>query len=233
MHPKLKLIVVGDDLYSKQPFIEEVKSQKMSYILVAKESDHQTLYENIDLLNQIGEVHEKEIIDENNNVHSYRWVNGVKLNKTKNPIKVNYFEYQEFDSEKDKITFSCSWVTDIVIDPDNIIKLVKGGRSRWKIENETFNILKNNGYHIEHNYGHGKENLSMNFFILNLIAFYIHQILRLTNKLYNEVRAQFSSWLEFWSRLRSLINTFVFESWDILLDLIRAPENYKLIPTNK
>jgi hypothetical protein len=34
-------------------------------------------------------------------------------------------------------------------------------------DNETFNTLKNQGYHIEHNYGHGEKNLSMMFFMLN------------------------------------------------------------------
>ena len=36
-------------------------------------------------------------------------------------------------------------------------------RARWKIENETFNTLKNQGYHFEHNYGHGEQHLSVVF----------------------------------------------------------------------
>ena len=36
---------------------------------------------------------------------------------------------------------------------------MRGGRARWKIENETFNTLKNQGYHFEHNYGHGKKSV--------------------------------------------------------------------------
>jgi hypothetical protein len=72
-------------------------------------------------------------------------------------------------------------VTDIIVDEHNVRELVKGGRARWKIENETFNTLKNQGYHIEHNYGHGQRHLSMNFFVLNLLAFYMHQIFELTD----------------------------------------------------
>jgi len=78
---------------------------------------------------------------------------------------------------------SNSWVTDIPVSEENIRELVRGGRCRWKIENETFNTLKNQGYHIEHNFGHGKKNLSMNFFLLNLLAFFTHQILELTDLL--------------------------------------------------
>ena len=37
---------------------------------------------------------------------------------------------------------------------------MRAGRSRWKVENETFNTLKNLGYNLEHNYGHGKQHLA-------------------------------------------------------------------------
>jgi len=65
---------------------------------------------------------------------------------------------------------------------------VRGGRCRWKIENEVFNTLKNQGYHIEHNYGHGTKNLSMNFFLFNLLAFFMHQIFELSDGLYQQLQ---------------------------------------------
>jgi hypothetical protein len=43
--------------------------------------------------------------------------------------------------------------------------MTKAGRCRWKIENECFNTLKNQGYHLEHNYGHGQKNLSYNMYL--------------------------------------------------------------------
>jgi len=45
----------------------------------------------------------------------------------------------------------------------NAYQIMRGGRARWKIENETFNTLKNQGYNFEHNYGLGKKNLSVVF----------------------------------------------------------------------
>ena len=51
-----------------------------------------------------------------------------------------------------------------------------GGRSRWKVENETFNTLKNQGYNFEYNYVHGNNNLSTILSILMLLAFMIYQI---------------------------------------------------------
>ena len=50
--------------------------------------------------------------------------------------------------------------------------LMWGGRARWKIENETFNTLKNQGYHFEHNYGHGYQHLSVVLAMLMLLAFW-------------------------------------------------------------
>ena len=138
----------------------------------------------------------------------------------------NFFEYELFNPKADRVTYRNNWVTDIAVSPDNIEKLVRGGRARWSIENEGFNTLKNNGYHIEHNFGHGKKFLSMNFFVFNLLAFYMHQIFRLSDEAYNEARSTVSSLAGFWHKLKGLVDTHIFDSWYMLLDLIRG---YKLV----
>jgi hypothetical protein len=102
--------------------------------------------------------------NQKNRIHIYEWIHEVPLNDNKETVTVNYFEY--WIKENGKITYHNSWVTGLPIEGSNIKELVKIGRCRWKIENETFNTLKNQGYHIEHNYGHGKNHLSFNFFLL-------------------------------------------------------------------
>ena len=62
-----------------------------------------------------------------------------------------------------------------MLTPDNVDVIMRGGRARWKIENETFNTLKNQGYHLEHNYGHGEQNLSVVFAMLMMLAFLVDQ----------------------------------------------------------
>ena len=114
-------------------------------------------------------------------------------------------------------------MTDITIDEHNVVDLVKGGRARWKIENETFNTLKNQGYHIEHNYGHGRQNLSMNFFLLNLLAFFIHEIFQLTDLLYQACRRKTSARKEFFAFLRHMFQILFFRSWQHMLECIHAP----------
>jgi hypothetical protein len=102
-------------------------------------------------------------------------------------------------------------------------QLVKAGRARWKIENETFNTLKNQGYHIEHNFGHGQQYLSNNFFVLNLLAFFIHQILELCDRGYQYCRSKFSSRKEYWSNLRAAIRLMLFRNFEHLLHILADP----------
>ena len=220
-HPKLKIIVGGDDLFSNQPFINELKAAGMSFILVAKPSSHKILFEWFTELKQLDGASHLQFTDLKGRQHFYEWVNEIPLNGTKNADQVNFFHYQLID--KGKITYRNSWVTDIVIDENNVAQLVKGGRARWKVENEGFNTLKNQGYHIEHNFGHGHQNLSMTFFILNLLAFFVHQILELTDLHYQKCRAKFSARKEFWNQLRCTIRILLFKTWEELLTFIICP----------
>lgn len=105
----------------------------------------------------------------------------------------------------------------------NIKELVKCGRARWKIENETFNTLKNQGYQLEHNYGHGKQHLSYNFFLMTLLAFSMHQIFNLSCRHYQYCRSQFSAQDEFWNNLRYVIRYFIFNQWEALSDYVAEP----------
>ena len=222
-HPKLKIIITGDGLYSKQPFIDTLKQGNMSFILVAKPSDHKILFEWFAEQKQLGTTRCLEFTDIKKRKHRYEWINNIPLNGTKDADNVNYFEYSLI--VKKKTTYHNSWVTDIEINENNVVELVKGGRARWKIENETFNTLKNQGYHIEHNFGHGEQNLSLTFFMLNLLAFYTHQILELTDHLYQECRAEFTSRKEYWNQLRCTFRFMLFSSWEHMLSrIIDSPE---------
>ncbi|MDQ7050512.1 MAG: hypothetical protein Q9M92_13680 [Enterobacterales bacterium] len=124
-----------------------------------------------------------EIEDQKGRLHQYRWKNDVPLNGKVDALGVNYIEYSLIN-EKGKRTFYNTWVTDLEVTQSNIVALAQAGRCRWKIENECFNTLKNQGYYIEHNYGHGKKHLSFNMYLLTLLAFEFHQIFELTDGVY-------------------------------------------------
>lgn len=224
-HPKLDLIIGGDDIYSRQPMIKDVLDHSWHYLFVAKPDSHVVMMRHIE--NQT--MNEKQFVDKKGKIHLYEWINNVPLNGNKESMPVNYFRYTQFSKDKDgneRKTYKNSWVTDIKVEKDNVGILVKTGRCRWKIENECFNTLKNQGYYIEHNYGHGKKNLCFNFLLLTLIAFTFHQILELTDKLYQACRKKFGSKWHMWETLRAYIKILIFDSWEHLLGFALEPLKY-------
>jgi hypothetical protein len=223
-HFKLKIILVGDSLYSKQPFMEELTEEGVKYVLVVKEDDHKLLMEWVNEQRQLKEVSRLEVKDNKGRLHIYEWINEVPLNGNKKTLWVNYFEYWLVDGGK--VTYHNSWVTDFAVSEGNVAELVRIGRCRWKIENETFNTLKNQGYHIEHNFGHGKKHLSLNFLLLNLLAFFMHQIFELTDALYQECRRAFGSRRNLWDNLRASIRLLIFPDWETLLRRLLRPSDF-------
>ena len=229
-HPQLGLIIVGDDLFSRQPFIADVLAAEYHYIFTVKSDSHKYLMEWIDAYDK-EDINERCIIDKKGRTHKYEWVNNMPLYGSSDSIEVNFFRYQIISKDKngnEKIAYKSSWVTDLEINEENCVTLVRGARCRWKIENECFNTLKNQGYSIEHNYGHGEKNLCFNFFLLTLLAFFFHQIFELTDHLYQECRKKFGSKQNMWSSLRSYIMIFVYETWEVLLDFALNPRKYKV-----
>jgi hypothetical protein len=223
-HPKLPLIIIADGLYSKQPVIEEIKRLSMRYVLVAKPDDHKKLMEWVGEQRLLKEVVHMEVKDRKGRAHIYEWVNDVPLNGNDDAPSVTYFEYWIKDGGK--ITYHNSWVTDFTVDDENVEELVRIGRCRWMIENEVFNTVKNHGYHIEHNYGHGEKHLSMNFFLLNMLAFFMHQIFELTDSLYQWLRKRLGSKKNLWDHLRVACHILIFQSWEALLMYIAEDYGY-------
>jgi len=129
----------------------------------------------------------------------------------------NYFELEITDELTTKRSFFSSWITNIKVDASNIKRLAKIGRSRWKIENEQFKTTKKGGYNLEHNYGHGENNLSYNFYVLNVLAFLIHQILHITCPDFNDLKDKAGGYRMLYDNLKSVIKYFVFDTFDQLL----------------
>jgi hypothetical protein len=223
-HPHLPLIIVADSLYSKQPFIEALAKEGMRYVLVAKEEDHKILMEYVEGARALKEISRLEVRDTRGRLHVYEWINGVPLNGNDDSPFVNYFSYELHD--KGKRAYHNAWVTDFPVDEKNREELVRIGRCRWKIENETFNTLKNQGYHIEHSFGHGEKHLSFNFFLLNLLAFFMHQIFELTDRLYLACRGKLGSKKNLWDHLRVSMRMLIFPDWETLLRRVHAPSDF-------
>ncbi len=207
-HPDLPLIITEDGLSPNAPHIKALKEGDFRFILMVQESDHTYLFDYVNKSEQttVDEQREGKII------HRYRFLNQVPLNKSNQEVRVNFLEYWEIDSTTGNIIHHFSWVTDFTLVKWNLAAIMRGGRARWKVENETFNTLKNQGYHFEHNYGHGKKNLSVNFAILIMLAFFIDQIQQAACPLFQAVLKKEGSRKRLWEHTRSLFFALSFSS---------------------
>jgi hypothetical protein len=209
-HPHLKFIITEDSLSSNAPHIATLHDHDLRYILGVKEGDHAYLFQQVKAAEQAGRVtyyerHERAA----GLVHRFRFVNDMPLNASHAHVRVNFIEYWEIGAEKVQ---HFSWVTDLRVSKRNVYALMRGGRARWKIENETFNTLKNQGYNFEHNYGHGEQNLSVVFATIMMLAFLVDQTQQLCCALFRAVWAKLGSKRLLWERMRALFYDSAFAS---------------------
>jgi hypothetical protein len=214
-HPHLNFILTEDGLSSNAPRINLVKDMGAGFIYSCKPGDHQHLFEFIDASEKLSAVTHHELSLGKSNF-KFRFMNDVPLND-KSQLPVNFLECWETRTNGQKLHFS--WVVDQTITKENCYQLMRGGRARWRIENETFNTLKNQGYNFEHNYGHGNKNLSNNLMVLMMLVFLIDQVQLLCCKTYQKALEQAGAFYRLWQEFKSLISKLVITSWD---DLIAA-----------
>ena len=214
-HPRLPLIIVEDALSANAPHIRALKRHHLRFILGVKSGDHSYLFAHVAQAQTEGRTTEFEI-EREGIIHRFRFLNDVPLNESQADVRVNFLEYWEIAGGE---TRHFSWVTDFTIHRRNAYTLMRGGRARWKIENETFNTLKNQGYHFEHNFGHGQHHLSVVFAMLMLLAFAIDQAQQLACQLFQAAWEQAGSKRHLWERMRALFYELPF---DAMTDIWRA-----------
>jgi hypothetical protein len=227
-HPHLKVIINEDALSSNAPHIEDLEQYNCHYILGVKEGDHKFLFQHVDQAIKDGEAVELVMADERNEdiTHYFHIVYDAPLNKSNQDRRVTFVEYWEENTKTGKIQ-RFSWLTDLDITEDNVYLFMRGARARWKIENETFNTLKNQGYHFGHNYGLGKQHLTETFVFLMMLAFLVDQIQQLCCPLFNAVWKKWKSKRSLWEKVRSKFHDFYIETME---DLYRSLLDHKQVP---
>lgn len=218
-HPHLKMVIVEDGLASNAPHIRLIRSLDMGFILVAKEGDHESLFARFKVEIRLGTVTSLEI-QEGEVLHRFRFINQICLNEANPDLFVNFLEYSEVRPEKQT---NWSWVTHFELTKETVYQVMRGGRARWKIENETFNTLKNQGYQFEHNFGHGYKNLSVVLAHLMMLAFLIDQLQELCCKVFQKALEVSKSRSTLWLKMRTSFFAFLFESWDDFFQSLIAP----------
>ena len=217
-HPKLKVIVIEDGLSSNAPHINDLTKHNCRYILGVKPNDHKFLFAQVAEMKSHSQVSEFTM-EQGDITHVFSFCNNLPLNETNQDVRINFLEYWEINKKTTKRQHF-TWVTDFDITQKNVHALMRGGRARWKIENETFNTLKNQGYHFEHNFGHGYNNLCSIFALLMMLAFLVDQSLQISCNLFNAAMKECKSRTNFWHKVRCYFIGYMFESMNEIYDAI-------------
>ncbi len=212
-HPHLKVIALEDGLGSNAPHLRDLQELNIRYIIGAKEGDHKHLFAHVDQAATQGDVSEFSCQDNEDPdiFHNFRFINQVPINSSNKDLLVNFLEYWQTDQNA-KVTYRFSWVTDVEITSENAFAIMRAGRSRWRIENETFNTLKNQGYNLGHNYGLGKKRLSAVFTILMMLAFLIDQACQMSCWLFKAAWEKVGAKRYLWERIRGIFHQFSVDS---------------------
>jgi hypothetical protein len=220
-YASLRAILLGDDIYSHQPFCRRTLLHGFDFIFVCKPDSHTTLYRWVQLLQQpeLGMVRTRVKVGAHFHTYVYRYANGVPLAEGQDALKTNWCELTVTDHNQ-KVIYHNGWVTNLKITEHNVVAIVAAGRARWKIENENNNTLKTKGYHLEHNFGHGKEHLSSLLAAMNILAFLYHTFLSFTDEDYRLVRATLPTRQTFFDDLRALTRYLLFPNWGALMDFM-------------
>jgi hypothetical protein len=221
-HPHLPVIIVEDALSANAPHLRDLREARVHYIIGVKPGDHAFLFQHLHDADAAGRTQHLTLVDPATGVlQHFRFHNGVPLNESNPDELVNVLEYWEIHADGRVQYFS--WITDFFLTPDNVFAIMRGGRARWKIENETFNTLKNQGYHLEHNYGHGEQNLSVVLALLMMLAFLVDQTQQLCCPLFQAAWHKLGSKRHLWEEMRHHFRVLLFPSMaELLTALIRG-----------
>ncbi len=210
---KHTVMILGDDLYSRQPVCEHALASGCSFIYGCKTSSHKYLYDWIDEFSAevLHENHRRIWDGRKRLTWRYRYRNDVPLKDGDGARRVNWMELAILN-EAGQLMKHFPFVIDLPITDDNIEDMIAYGRSRWKIENGNNNILKTKGYHLEHTFGHRNKHLSNFLITLNLLSFLFHTVAELFDKRYVLIRKTLPSRRTFFHDAQALTKYFFYES---------------------
>ena len=215
-----KVIILGDDLFSHQPFCELLLAAKLGFILVCLPESHATLYEWLEGMargGKLAEVRRRVWNGRHGEVWRYRYALDVPLRAGDDGLRLNWCDLTISHELTGELLYQNSFITNLPLDEELVKPVTHAGRTRWKHENEGHNVLTTKGYHIKHNFGHGQQHLACVLFTLNLLAFFLHTFLHLVDTTYKKIRAELGARRTFFDDVRTLMRYLVFDSWEALL----------------
>ena len=214
-YPQTAMLLVEDALYANAPHIRQVVAKGWHYILNVKPDSHKSLFKQFEWRNQSGAVRSfEQKIGAGGLRQRFSWTENLFLCQSAADVKVNFLWFEELN-ELGKVT-RWTWATSLPLTRQTVEKVMNAGRARWKIENQTFNTLKNQGYNFEHNYGHGGQYLATVLAMLMMLAFLVDQIQERCCELFGQLRAGLRTRAKLWDSMRSLFKVLAFCSMSAL-----------------
>ena len=209
-YSQLKICLLLDSLYVADPVFKILDKYKWKYIITFKEGSMPDTYAEYLSLKKLCPENRAEIKDKNI-IQNYNWVNGISY---RGPV----FDILECNESKTSskgeiLNTRFVWITNLCISKNNFKKIARGGRLRWKIENEGFNTQKNRGYNLEHSYS--KNEVAMkNYYLLLQIAHIISQLME-KGLLKNNIEKVFGSITNVFFKLLEELRTILFCQKDL------------------
>jgi len=213
-HPKGKFLLVEDALYANAPHIRQISEYGWKYILNVKEASHKSLFKQFEYGRRMGDVKELSTTDTDGVEQNYAWVNGLSLCESAWDVEVNFLYYEERQPTGEVKRWT--WITNLPLRAATVEKVMRAGRARWKIENETFNTLKNQGYNFTHNYGHGVKHLATVLALVMMLAFLVDQIQQRYCQTFQQLWKGLGSKSKLWAAIRNVFAVLKFESMEML-----------------
>lgn len=220
-HPHLEVIFTEDALSAKGPYLRRIREIGAHFIVNVNPTGNSSLFEWLQ-----GIKLEKKTVKLGQETMELGFYNGIPLNDSNYDLQVNFIDCIVKDKKGKKTHFS--WVTDLFVTQDNVYQLARGGRARWKIENETFNTLKNQGYQFEHNFGHGLKHLNHIFGLFMFLAFLIDQVQQRCCGLFRAALLKMKRKKYFWERLQYVFLEYYIDSWEDMFTWIAGKKAVRL-----
>ncbi len=218
----LEPVYLGDDLYACQPVCEAIRAAGGNFILTARRSSHKALYEELDRCRP--ETLDRRVTRGIRKPKKYRyrysWQPDLRIRGGEAAMPVTWVCLEIHDMAEKKLTYRTAFVTDLPVSRTNVADIVACGRSRWRVENAEFNVLKNLGYNLERNFGHGEKNLASVLLVLNLLAFAMHTACDLAEKHWQKARTVCGTRDWMFRNLQVLTARFVFDDWKRLMQVL-------------
>lgn len=230
-YAKRRFIVLEDALAANGPHIQTLAGYGLDYIINIQPKGNAALFEQ--MVSRCGseDFHEAEFGRDDGTRWGYRFSHDLSLNDAHPDIKLNMLEYWEVgkpdSAGKEGETTNFSWITSLPITTELVYQLAQAARTRWKIENEAFNTLKNQGYNLEHNYGHGKQYLSSTLAGMMLLCFLTDQVQQHACQMFQAARQRVRVQKTLWETMRSILMLIDLPDWETLWRLIAKPKSEK------